>query len=70
MAPDQQQIDISKRALFQRLDRKLRKQGKQLGTRNGRCFIASEQSVEYLHQPLEPLAREMGVLRPWEKVAL
>ena len=78
MSPKRQQIEISKRALFQRLDRKLRKQGKKLGMtrarvrrgvrRHGTYFIASEKWVEHLHRGLEPLARELGVLRPWETV--
>jgi hypothetical protein len=69
MSPGRQQIEISKCALLQRLDRKLRKQGKKLGTRNGLHFIASEKWVEPLNQGLESLARELGALRPWEKVA-
>lgn len=71
-------VPISERAVFQRLSRTLEKKGKRLKSNNrpgpapdiGNYFIVSleRMSVVKTHVDLEKLARELGVLKPYERV--
>jgi hypothetical protein len=71
-------LPLSERALNQRINRKLKQDGKQLRTARspsvelsrGRYFIVdvNHNSVTAHHIHLEELGHELGVLKPWEKV--
>jgi hypothetical protein len=71
-------LPISERALFQRIDRKLRLSGKKLGTSRttqmetsvGRHYIIDMQrnSISRKSVDLIELGRELGVIQPWEKL--
>ncbi len=71
-------LKITERALFQRINRKLKQDGEQLRTaRNqsvetsvGRYFIVdlNLNAVTFPHQDLEKLGRKLGVIQPWEEL--
>lgn len=73
-------VPISERALFQRLSRTLGKKGERLKSNNrpgpapdiGNYFIVSleRMSVVKTHVDLEELARELGILKPYERVEI
>jgi hypothetical protein len=75
-----QQIEITERALFQRINRRLKQDGEQLRTARsqgvelsvGRNFIVNvdHNYIDCPHVDPEQLGRELGVLQSWEKVAI
>ncbi len=73
-------VPVSERALLARVNRQLIKQGQQLlrcppnnvnAMRElGRFYVVNVNGgVECQHQDIEELAKELGVLRPYEKLA-
>jgi hypothetical protein len=65
-----EKIEITQRALFQRVARKLRQDGKHLrSARVGHHFIVAGNKVIAQNVNLETLGRKLGVIQPWEKVA-
>lgn len=72
-------IPVSTRALFQRLSRRLAKDGKRLMTCRedsrafqelGRYYTVNERNhIDRGDIDLEEFGRELGVLTPWEKLA-
>lgn len=79
MAPEHQQIDLTKRALIQRINRTLAKTDRKLCASRSVATKAawgeyhlislSADMVCALHVNPEELGRELGAIRPWEKVA-
>jgi hypothetical protein len=71
-------VKITERALYQRINRKLRHEGEQLRTCRselwqlelGRYYIVDVFSscVGCQHVDLETLGRELGVMQPWEEL--
>jgi DNA-directed RNA polymerase subunit RPC12/RpoP len=71
-------IKITERALYQRLNRKLRQDGKQLRTARsegveldiGRYFIVdvNRNAITDQNVNLEELGRELGAIQPWEEM--
>ena len=76
--PQRTRVKITDRALFQRINRKLKDEGEQLRTARtqdiessmGRYFIIdlTLNSVIERNQNLEKLGRKLGVLQPWEEL--
>jgi glycine cleavage system regulatory protein len=73
-----EKIQITERALFQRINRLLHKQGGNLRTAHnqrikasmGRYYIIDTEhnAISALHVDLEKLGRKLGVIEPWEEV--
>jgi|SRR6185437_4049782 len=74
-------VPVTERALYQRIDRKLRKEdgeclrtcrGGKWETTLGRYYSVNiyRNSIESMNIPLEKWGRELGVLKPWETVVL
>ena len=71
-------VKISERALFQRINRRLKRDGERLQTARsqstelsiGRYYIVNGDGNYVLHQhvDLEAWGREFGLIRPWEQV--
>jgi hypothetical protein len=71
-------IVVTERALFQRINRKLKEEGEQLRTARTPAVEASVERyyildvnrnfIAHEHVEMEALGRELGVLQPWEKV--
>jgi hypothetical protein len=80
--PTQQQentkIKITERALYQRINRRLKRDGERLQTARsqstelsvGRYYIVNGDGNYILHQhvDLEAWGREFGVIQPWEQL--
>jgi hypothetical protein len=72
-------VPVSKRAIIQRINRKLSAEGEKLKTNRsqrwysdlGSYYIVDENrnAVVSAHHDLEALGRELGVLAPWEIIA-
>jgi hypothetical protein len=75
MAKTATTIDVGHRALLGRIERKLRRRGQRLrADRYGgdvrRVLIdVKKRAVVATSVDIEKLARELGVLQPWEKLA-
>lgn len=72
-------LKVTERALYQRINRKLKHEGEQLRTtRSSRtelelgryyCVNVNHNYIAAHHVELEEWGREIGVLHPWEEVA-
>ena len=72
-------IAITERALYQRISRRLRRDGQQLRTNRSERWFRDlglyytvdlyRNAIEASHLDLETLGRELGVIRPWEEIA-
>jgi len=75
-----QEVIVSERALYQRINRKLKSDNEQLRTARspqmeasvGRYFILDvyRNCISYQRVDLEELGRKLEVLKPWEKPEL
>jgi hypothetical protein len=71
-------IKITERALFQRVNRRLKQDGEKLSTARsdsveievGHYFIVNtnRNAITAQHVDLEKLGRELGVIQPWEEL--
>jgi hypothetical protein len=69
-------ISIDRQAVLRRVNRRLKASGEQMfrtrGQRAaqevGEWFVANSKAVTGERLELEPVARKLGVLRPWERV--
>ena len=72
LALKRKKIPVTRRALVQRLQRTLKKQGAFIDdTRDGVAVVVQERGKQWYSatHDLEKLARDLGVLRKWEIIA-